>query len=657
MIEFNQVSLQRGIKPLLEKADLRIHDGQKLALIGANGAGKSSLFALLLGELGIDQGDLYLPSGWRIAHMAQEVEATERSAIDYVIDGDKEYRQIEQGIEHATCDNELADWHGKMDAHGGYNIRVEAEQLLHGLGFQQSDMARPVSDFSGGWRIRLNLAQALMTPSDLLLLDEPTNHLDLDATLWLEQWLNKYQGTLLFISHDRDFIDGVADHIIHLHQCSLTSYPGNYSAYERIRAERLAQQQVMHEKQQVRIAEIEKFVTRFKAKASKAKQAQSRVKELERMELIAPAHVDSPFQFEFPCHDKVSTPLLNIEDADIGYPAGEKSEQPVTILRKQNVSLVPGHRIGLLGANGAGKSTLIKTLCEKLPQLSGQRHEGEHLKLGYYAQHQLESLDVNASPVLMIQRLSPDATEQEIRNFLGGFDFRGDKALDICEPFSGGEKARLALALVAWQKPNLLIMDEPTNHLDIEMREALTMALQNFPGAIVVVSHDRHLLKATVDEYWLVEDGKVESFDGDLNDYHKHVQAKQADTNSVSGTGQLATNPNSAAPVSSEPVNSSLNKNAGMSAQDRKEQKRLEAERRARLAPMRKELNKLEKRMEKLQSTLEECENQLADTSLYEAERKADLQKLLQQQGDAKSELEEVEMEWMELSEEMEAAE
>jgi len=649
MIEFNQVSLQRGIKPLLEQADLRIHDGQKLALIGANGAGKSSLFALLLGELGIDQGDLYLPSGWRIAHMAQEVEASERSALDYVIDGDKEYRQIEQGLATADCDNELADWHSKMDAHGGYNIHVQAEQLLHGLGFMQQDMARPVSDFSGGWRIRLNLAQALMTPSDLMLLDEPTNHLDLDATLWLEQWLKKYQGTLLFISHDRDFIDGVADHIVHLHQCKLTSYPGNYSAYERIRAERLAQQQVMHEKQQERIAQIEKFVTRFKAKASKAKQAQSRIKELERMELIAPAHVDSPFSFEIPCAEKVSTPLLHIEDADIGY---QNNGQNLAILNKQNVSLVPGHRIGLLGANGAGKSTLIKTLCEELPMLAGQRHEGEHLKLGYYAQHQLESLDVKASPVLMIQRLSPEATEQEIRNFLGGFDFRGDKALEACEPFSGGEKARLALALVAWQKPNLLIMDEPTNHLDIEMREALTLALQNFPGAIVLVSHDRHLLKATVDEYWLVEDGKVDTFDGDLNDYHKHVQNKQAAaaTHAAQTAGLIGGSKDESGSVK-EP------KSSGLSAQEKKEQKRQEAERRQRLAPMRKELNKLESKMEKLQAKLDDIENQLADTSLYEAERKADLQTLLQQQGELKGELEEAEMAWMELSEEMEAAE
>ncbi|MBL4797376.1 MAG: ATP-binding cassette domain-containing protein [Oleispira sp.] len=651
MIEFNQVSLHRGIKPLLKHADLRIHDGQKLALIGPNGAGKSSLFALLLGELGVEEGELYLPTGWRIAHMAQEVEATDRCAVDYVIDGDKIYREIEHGIETTTCDNELANWHSKMDAHNGYNIKVQAEQLLHGLGFKQSDMIKPVSGFSGGWRIRLNLAQALMTPSDLLLLDEPTNHLDLDATLWLEQWLNKYQGTLVFISHDRDFIDGVADHIVHLHQQTLTSYPGNYSAYERIRAERLAQQQVMHDKQQVRIAEIEKFVTRFRAKASKAKQAQSRMKELERMELIAPAHVDSPFSFSFTCADKVSTPLLNLETADIGY-QGKNGGTAVAILENQNISLVPGHRIGLLGANGAGKSTLIKTLCEELPQLSGKRHEGEHLKLGYYAQHQLETLDVKASPMLMIQRITPSATDQEVRNFLGGFDFRGEKALEACEPFSGGEKARLALALVAWQKPNLLIMDEPTNHLDIDMREALTMALQTFAGAIVLVSHDRHLLKATVDEYWLVEDGKVALFEGDLDDYHKHVQAKQA----ASGfnAGQLATNPNSA---DSQGSGTSENKAAGSSAQDRKEQKRLDAERRARLAPMRKELNKLDTRMEKLQSILDESENQLGDTALYEAERKADLQKILQQQGDAKSEMEDVEMQWMELSEEMEAAE
>ena len=635
MIEFNQVSLQRGIKPLLENASLRIHDGQKLALIGANGAGKSSLFSLLLGELGIDQGDLQLPSGWRIAHMAQEAIASARSALDYVIDGDQEFRSIEAGIANAQSDQELAEWHSRMDAHNGYNIRVTAEQLLHGLGFSQSEMGQPVSDFSGGWRIRLNLAQALMTPSDLMLLDEPTNHLDLDATVWLEQWLSRYQGTLLFISHDRDFIDGVADHIVHLHQCQLTVYPGNYSAYERIRAERLAQQQVMHEKQQVRIAEIEKFVTRFKAKASKARQAQSRIKELERMELIAPAHVDSPFQFSIPCAEKVSTPLLTLDQADMGYADGSTQK---AILKNQSLSFVPGHRIGLLGANGAGKSTLIKTLCEELPLLSGERTTGEHLRLGYYAQHQLESLDLNASPLLMIQRLSPDATEQEIRNFLGGFDFRGDKALEECAPFSGGEKARLALALVAWEKPNLLIMDEPTNHLDIEMREALTLALQNFPGAIVLVSHDRHLLKATADEYWLVENGCVSSFDGDLTDYHKHVQNQQQS-------------------VTASAAEETTSASGKVSAQDKKEQKRLEAERRQRLAPMRKELTKLEKQMEKLQSNLDDIEHQLADTSLYEAERKSDLQKLLQSQGEMKGELEEVEMAWMELSEAMEEAE
>lgn len=628
MIELNQVSLMRGIQPLLSKVDLRIHDGQKIALIGANGAGKSSLFAMLLGELGIEHGDLHIPQSWRIAHMKQEVSASDRTALDYVMDGDHQFRHIEQQLASAATDDELAHWHGQMDAHNGYDVKNKAEKLLHGLGFKTADHQQSVQSFSGGWRIRLNLAQALMMPSDLMLLDEPTNHLDLDATLWLEQWLNRYTGTLLFISHDRDFIDGVADHIIHLHQEKLTLYPGNYSAYERIRSERLAQQQTLFEKQQTRIAEIEKFVTRFKAKASKAKQAQSRVKELERMELIAPAHVDSPFNFSFPCHEKVSNPLIHIDQASLGY-----SDQSILINVK--ASIVPGHRIGLLGPNGAGKSTLIKTLTNDLALIQGERTTGEHLRIGYFAQHQLESLDLQASPVLMLQRLTPEVTEQEARNFLGGFDFRGDKALEPCAPFSGGEKARLALALVAWQKPNVLILDEPTNHLDIEMREALTMALQSYPGAIVIVSHDRHLLKATVDEYWLIDQGKVAPFDGDLDDYHQYIQQQKA---TIESKGDAkASNDNS--------------------RENRKEAKRLEAERRQKLAPLRKKLNKLESSMEKLQSKLDDIEQQLTDNTLYEETRKAELQTLLQDQGELKSQLEEIEIEWMDLSEEMEAFE
>ncbi len=631
MIEFTQVSLQRGTNFLLEKANLRIHDGQKLALIGPNGAGKSSLFALLNGELTPDGGDLTMPSKWRIAHMKQEVEASSRSALDYAIDGDRRYRDIEQGMASSQNDTELTRWMDAMDEHQGYQVPVKAEQLLHGLGFSQSDLQRPVKDFSGGWRIRLNLAQALMMPSDLLLLDEPTNHLDLEATLWLEGWLKKYPGTLLFISHDRDFIDSVADHIVHLHNRNLTVYPGNYSAYERIRAEKLAQQQTVYEKQQERVAEIEKFVARFRAKASKAKQAQSRLKELQRMELIAPAHVDSPFRFQFPCYEKMSSPLLAIDQADLGY-SGK------TILPKVKISIVPGHRIGLLGPNGAGKSTLLKTLCEEIPLLTGERSTGEHCRIGYFAQHQLESLDVKASGALILQRLKPKASDQEIRNFLGGFGFHGDKALEIIEPFSGGEKARLALACVAWMKPNLLILDEPTNHLDIEMREALALALQNFDGAILIVSHDRHLLKSTVDEYWLVDHGRVQSFDGDLDDYHDYLNTCEAMAPAASPDEQNPT---------SEP----------RPQVDRKEQKRLEAEKRQRLAPLRKQQQAAEKKMEKLQAELATIEEKMGDPGLYEASRKDELNTLIQQQGKLKSELDEIEMEWMDLTEQLEAAE
>ncbi|TNC93266.1 MAG: ABC transporter ATP-binding protein [Thalassolituus sp.] len=631
MIEFTQVSLQRGTNFLLEKANLRIHDGQKLALIGPNGAGKSSLFALLNGELTPDGGDLAMPSKWRIAHMKQEVEASSRSALDYAIDGDRRYRDIEQGMASSQNDTELTRWMDAMDEHQGYQVPVKAEQLLHGLGFSQSDLQRPVKDFSGGWRIRLNLAQALMMPSDLLLLDEPTNHLDLEATLWLEGWLKKYPGTLLFISHDRDFIDSVADHIVHLHNRNLTVYPGNYSAYERIRAEKLAQQQTVYEKQQERVAEIEKFVARFRAKASKAKQAQSRLKELQRMELIAPAHVDSPFRFQFPCYEKMSSPLLAIDQADLGY-SGK------TILPKVKISIVPGHRIGLLGPNGAGKSTLLKTLCEEIPLLTGERSTGEHCRIGYFAQHQLESLDVKASGALILQRLKPKASDQEIRNFLGGFGFHGDKALEIIEPFSGGEKARLALACVAWMKPNLLILDEPTNHLDIEMREALALALQNFDGAILIVSHDRHLLKSTVDEYWLVDHGRVQSFDGDLDDYHDYLNTREAMAPAASPDEQNPT---------SEP----------RPQVDRKEQKRLEAEKRQRLAPLRKQQQAAEKKMEKLQAELATIEEKMGDPGLYEASRKDELNTLIQQQGKLKSELDEIEMEWMDLTEQLEAAE
>ncbi|WP_250655699.1 ATP-binding cassette domain-containing protein [Alkalimarinus coralli] len=631
MLNIEALSLLRGGNTLLDQVEVTIHSGRRVAIVGANGTGKTSLFKLILGELHADEGQLTLPGQCRIAHMQQEVDNIDRTALEHVIDGHKELRALQAALAHAEQQDDhskMAQIHGQLDAIDGYNVNVSAEQLLHGLGFSQADMNRSVSDFSGGWRIRLNLAQALMCPSDLLLLDEPTNHLDLDATLWLERWLKQYKGTLLFISHDRDFIDSVASHVLHLENKKLNYYTGTYSDFERQRAERLAQQQANFEKQQQRISEIEDFVRRFRAKATKAKQAQSRLKELERMEKIAAAHVDSPFHFEFPCSDKMSDPLLNLKKIAVGY--GDK-----TILDGVTLSIHPGTRIGLLGPNGAGKSTLIKSLVGNLTPLTGERVCGEHLAIGYFAQHQLEALDPQASPATHIQRLSPTESEQSIRNFLGGFGFHGDDAFGDITTFSGGEKARLALAIIAWQKPNLLLLDEPTNHLDLEMRHALTMALQSFEGAVIVVSHDRHLLKNTVEEFLLVADGKVEVFDGDLPAYEKWLleYQKQAD----------------------QSVSKSVGNSDNESSEDKKERKRLAAELRKRISPLRKQLEKDEKSIDRLHVALEEIETQLADPDIYTDAQKDRLKQLLQQQAENKTELESVELSWCELSEQIEA--
>ncbi|MGB0466972.1 MAG: ATP-binding cassette domain-containing protein [Pontibacterium sp.] len=634
MIQLQQVSLHRGTQSLLEDASLTLHSGWKVGLIGANGAGKSSLFKLLLGELHADQGDVLLPGHMRIAHMAQEVSATTRSAVDYVLDGDPLLRQTQQALADAEAQHDhhrIGELHAELDGLDGYRAEARAHQLLAGLGFSTSDAQRPVKDFSGGWRIRLNLAQALMCRSDLLLLDEPTNHLDLDATIWLEQWLRVYPGTLILISHDRDFLDNVVGHIAHIHQCSLDLYKGNYSQFERLRADKLSQQQAAFDKQQARISEVENFVRRFRAKATKAKQAQSRLKELERMEKIAPAHIDSPFNFSFREADKISDPLLSLRDARCGY-AGK------VILRDFSLNLAPGARIGLLGPNGAGKSTLIKSLVADLPLLSGEINGGEHLKVGYFAQHQLEALDLEASPLLHIKRLSPDSSEQEIRNYLGTFGFLGDDALDSVKRFSGGEKARVALALIAWQKPNLLLMDEPTNHLDLEVRHALTLALQSFEGALILVSHDRHLLRNTVDEFLLVADGAVSPFPGDLDDYQNWLseqkRQQQPDSNS-------------------QPER----ENRSISAADKKEQKRLAAEKRKKLSPLKKQLEKLEQSMERFQNALSETETTLSDPAVYEEQNKAQLKQLLQDQATLKRQAGEAEEQWLEQQEMLETLE
>lgn len=632
MMTLAGLTLQRGDLRLLENASVSLHSGWKVGLTGANGAGKSSLFKLLLGELTPDAGELQMSGYDRIAYMAQEVPSLQLAALDYVLEGHQALKQVELDLaaaELAGDNHRLAELYGQYDLLQGYSKKAEAEQLLAGLGFPQAVFTNPVDSFSGGWRIRLNLARTLFMPSDLMLLDEPTNHLDLDATLWLEGWLRSYQGTLILISHDRDFLDNVVDHLLHVEHKQLHLYKGGYSAFERQRSERLAQQQSMYEKQQREIAHMEDFVRRFKAKATKAKQAQSRIKSLERMEKIAAAHVDSPFHFVFPEASQFSDPLLVMREADLGYPA-----KPV--LNKVGFTLHPGQRIGLLGPNGAGKSTLIKTLVGDLAPLTGQRTQGEHLYIGYFAQHQLEALDIEASPLLHLQRLSPDAREQELRNFLGGFGFQGDEVLAEVGRFSGGEKARLALAMIAWKKPNLLLLDEPTNHLDLEMRHALTLALQGFSGAVLVVSHDRHLLNNTVDEYWLVADGKVEDFDGDLTDYAHWLKERQQAARRTEKTEK----PQEAAAAPG--VNKKL---------DRKEAARL----RELLRPLKKQVDKLEQQMSSIQSQLKAIETTLADAELYtDNQRKDELQKLLKEQGRLEQELETLEMEWLESSEALE---
>ncbi len=627
MISLTDVMLQRGGKVLLDSVNLVVHSGQRVGFIGANGCGKSSLFQLLLGLLQPDQGQVSLPRQLRVAYMAQEVESTNRSALDYVLDGDTELRSIEQQLNRAQeneDNNKLASLYADLDAIDGHSAPSRAQQLLHGLGFASNDDKRLVSDFSGGWRIRLNLAQALMCPSELLLLDEPTNHLDLDASLWLEQWLLRYRGTLLLISHDRDFLDAVSTHIGHIEQSKINLYTGNYSAYERQRAERLAQRQAEYQQQQQRIAEMQRFVDRFRAKATKARQAQSRIKSLARMELIEAAHIDSPFHFSFFEPAKTSNPLLSLVESKLGY--AEK-----TILPQVDLSILEGSRIGLLGRNGAGKSTLLKSLTDDQPLLGGQKVCGENLKIGYFAQHQLEALDINASALLHIQRLSPNASEQSIRRYLGGFNFHGDTATGPITHFSGGEKARLALAIVVWKKPNLLILDEPTNHLDLDMRQALTAALQSFSGAMILVSHDRHLMRNSVDQFLLVADGKIRDFDGDLDDYQHWLTRSGAQGGSVNPATQ------------------------GLELkQDRKEQRRIAAQKRKQLAPLRQKLKKLEKLMAGDEQELTRIESKLHGTDLYAPSNKDELQQLLQRQGKLRQQMELMEEEWLAVSEELE---
>ncbi len=625
MIKLNQLSIRRGTRLLFESVNLTIHPKQKVGLTGANGTGKSSLFALFQDQLHADHGSVSIPDAWVIAHVAQETPAVDSPAIDYVLQGDAEYMHLQQQLLKAEAEHDghlQSELHDKLAAINGYTARSRAGRLMHGLGFSADQENLPVTSFSGGWRMRLNLAQALMCRSDLLLLDEPTNHLDLEAVYWLEDWLRNYQGTLVLISHDRDFLDRVVTQIVHIEQRAMKSYTGNYSAFELARAEHLAHQQAAHNKQQREIAHIRSFVTRFKAKATKAKQAQSRVKALERMELIAPAHVDSPFHFSFLPPTRLTAPLLSLDKVAVGY-----NEQP--IISGVKLSLAPGDRIGLLGPNGAGKSTLIKLIAGELPALQGKRKEAKDIRIAYFAQHQLEQLIMDESPLQHLQRLDRQASETELRNFIGGFGFHGDDALAPVAPFSGGEKARFVLALLVYQKPALLLLDEPTNHLDLEMRLALTLALQDYEGALVVVSHDRHLLRTVADELWLVSDGKAMVFDGDLEDYRQWLQTKDKPEKVV--------------------TESTISK--------KKNDRRSAAEARKKLQPLRNIVKKAEQKMETVQSELDKVEQKLADNSLYEDSAKDQLKALLVEQGDLKAELEQVEMDWFEASEALQEAE
>jgi ATP-binding cassette subfamily F protein 3 len=628
MLQFDNLALRRGPRLLFENASLQIHPGWKVGITGANGTGKSSLFALIRNELHADAGACRHPDDWVIAHVAQETPAESRTAIEYVLDGDEGLRAVETALAGAEARHDgeqLGTLHAHYEVVGGYTARSRAAQLLHGLGFSRADEDRPVGDFSGGWRMRLNLARALMCRSDLLLLDEPTNHLDLDAVIWLENWLCAYAGTLLLISHDRDFLDSVASHIAHIERQRLTLYCGNYSAFEHRRAQYLAGQQAQYEKQQREIAHMHSFVERFRAKATKARQAQSRLKALQRMELIAPAHVDSPFHFNLRPPEKLPDPLLRLHAAAAGYGTA-------TVIDGVELGLSPGERIGLLGPNGAGKSTLIKLLAGELAPQQGRREPAQDLRIGYFAQHQIEQLDARGSPLQHLLRLDPKAREQDLRDYLGGFGFPADQALAPSGPFSGGEKSRLVLALLVYQRPNLLLLDEPTNHLDLEMRQALATALQDFAGAMVLVSHDRHLLRVTSDRLVLVHAGRVEEFQDSLDDYPQWLTAQNRQSRQVPGN---ADGPGAAAL--------------------RKEKKRLEAEQRRQLQPLREKITRAEAALAGMHARQHELEQRLAEPGIYHAENKAELNALLREKADVDRESETLEEEWLAACEQLEA--
>ena len=624
MFNFTNLAIRRGAKLLFEQATFSIHTGYKVGITGANGCGKSSLFALLMGELHSDQGTAEIPANMAVAHVKQETPGTDRSAIDYVLDGDAELRRIEEQLlaAEAADDGMLqAELHVHMANIDAYTARARAARILQGLGFKPEQLDLPVNEFSGGWRMRLNLAQALICRSDMMLLDEPTNHLDLDAVIWLEAWLKDYKGTLLLISHDRDFLDAVVTHMLFIELQRLKLYSGNYSDFETRRAEQLAQQQSMYVRQQREIAHVQHFIERFKAKASKAKQAQSRIKTLERMERIAAAHVDSPFSFRFFEPVKMPSPLMHLSNVAIGYPG-----KP--ILSGVNMSLLPGDRVGLLGHNGAGKSTLIKLMAGELSQTAGELTVSPELRIGYFSQQTLEQLDPKASAILHLQRINKRASEQELRSFLGSFGFVGDTALTPVAPFSGGEKARLVLAILTYQKPNLLLLDEPTNHLDLDMRHALSVALQDYVGAMVIVSHDRHLLSAVCEHFVLVDEGQAQTFDGDIDAYRQWLLQPRAQ------------------------IRESADSKANRKAQ-RQQNAAANSAAKANPQNLQKRQQQLEQQLDQLNQQLQASHDALAEPGLYDAKNHARLLQLTEQQAELKQQLAKTESDWLQVSEQL----
>ena len=616
MLSFTNLSLRAGTELLFQDVSFTVYETNKIGLVGANGSGKTSLFRAILGDLDSYDGNINYPKDLRIANLAQEVPATEEISLDYVLSGDEDLAKVNIAIEDAQKSgntNLLGDLYAEYETLDGYSAKSRAEKLMIGLGFASTDLKKPVRDFSGGWRVRLNLAQTLMQPSDLVLLDEPTNHLDLDAIIWLVNWIKSYKGAVILISHDREFLDDCADSIAYLDKKSIDLYPGNYSDFETKRASKLAEIEKNYAKQQREISHIQNFVRRFKAKATKARQAQSRIKALERMEKIAPAHIDSPFKFAINEAEKNSDPLLVLDEASIGYSS--------PILQDLKIVIRPRDRIGLLGSNGEGKSTLIKSLNGELALISGSKIAGKNLKIGYFSQHQVDDLDLNKNALHHIQDLDKEVSEQGVRNFLGGFNFKGNKITSSVDLFSGGEKARLALAKIVFKKPNLLLMDEPTNHLDIDMRQALTLALQSFSGAIILISHDRHLLANTVDEFMILKDGSLDVFKGDLEDYRRIILGKTA-----------------------------LQKKQTREVKQKKQTVKIEKKE---MRQIRSEIFKIEKRLERFQRKINEIDQELSSSDAYKKDSVINVQSLLRDKMEISGQIESLEEEWLKLNTKM----